>query len=146
MTKEYKNYFFPGQHSCAIPVHSFIMAVPTRWELNKFEKIRNLFRAVMYTLFSILMFLIYYVNWYGIFSLLEYLYSAFFFFSFHVHRTWSHSNKAVQQAVPLIATHINDKTLVLNKKLECNVNISNGLFFFERCSLIYLTVCANKFS
>ena len=27
-----------------------------------------------------------------------------------------------------------------------NVNISNGFFFFERCSLITATVCANKFS
>ena len=31
-------------------------------------------------------------------------------------------------------------------KVFQNVNISNGLFFFERCSLITATVCANKFS
>ena len=29
-----------------------------------------------------------------------------------------HSDKAVQQAVPLIATHINDKTLVMIKKIK----------------------------
>ena len=33
------------------------------------------------------------------------------FFSFHT--TWRHSNKAVQQAVPLIATHVNDKALYM---------------------------------
>ena len=27
-----------------------------------------------------------------------------------------------------------------------NVNIGNGLFFIERCSLITATMCANKFS
>ena len=62
------------------------------------------------------------------------VYKACSFFSFHT--TWSHSNKAVQQAVPLIATHINE--LKLKIKIQCrkgfnNVNISNGLFFSERC-------------
>ena len=33
-----------------------------------------------------------------------------------------HSYKAVQQAVPLIATHTNDKTLIMIlKKIKCNV-------------------------
>ena len=32
------------------------------------------------------------------------------------------------------------------RKCFRNVNISNGLFFFERCSLITATACANKFS
>ena len=35
-------------YSTATSVHSFIIGVPTRWESNKFVKIRNLFRAVMY--------------------------------------------------------------------------------------------------
>ena len=45
------------------------------------------------------------------------------------------------QHVPIIATHINDKALVMIlKKLKCfkNVNIY-GLFYFERCSLITAT-------
>ena len=62
----------------------------------------------MYTLINILMFLIYYQNWYGVFSLLEYLYSASFFFFFPRE---SHHKKAVQQAVPSIATHINDNDI-----------------------------------
>ena len=36
---------FSWQHGTATPVHTFIMGVPTRWELNKFEKIQNLFRT-----------------------------------------------------------------------------------------------------
>ena len=36
-----------------------------------------------------------------------------FFFS---PQTWLHSNKAVQHAVPLIATHMNDKALIMIKK------------------------------
>ena len=66
-------------------------------------------------------------------------YTARTFFSFHT--TWNHSNKADQQAVPLIATHINDKPLIMSKqiKIHCrkgfkNVNISNGVLFSERCS------------
>ena len=43
------------------------------------------------------------------FSLLEYLYSAFFFFLYNL----KSSNKAVQQVVPLNATHINDKALII---------------------------------
>ena len=39
------------------------------------------------------------------------IYTARSFFSFHVHR----SNKAVQQAVPLIATNMNDRTLKMIK-------------------------------
>ena len=69
----------------------------------------------MYTLINILMFLIYYLNWYNIFSLLEDLNTAFFLFV-------PHSYKAVQQAVPLIAPHTNDKTLIMIlKKNKCNV-------------------------
>ena len=33
----------------------------------------------------------------------------------------------------------------MKKGLKKNEYISNGLFFFERCSLISATVCANKF-
>ena len=44
-----------------------------------------------------------------------YLYSArVLFFSFHT--TWRHSNKVVKQAVPLIATHINDKAFIMITK------------------------------
>ena len=35
------------QHSRASPVYSFIMGEPTRSESNKFENIRNIFRADM---------------------------------------------------------------------------------------------------
>ena len=42
------------------------------------------------------------------------MYTAHSFFSFHT--TWSHSNKALQQAVPLIATNINNKALIMIKK------------------------------
>ena len=52
--------FFPWQHSKATPVYSFIMGIPTLLESNKFEKIPNLFRAVMWTLINIVMFLIHY--------------------------------------------------------------------------------------
>ena len=54
------------------------------------------------------------------------------------------------KAVPLIATQLNDRALIMIKKqfkmrfrkgFE-NVNITNGLFFFERYSLITATVCA----
>ena len=39
------------------------------------------------------------------------IYTLRSFFSFHT--TWIHCNNAVQQAVPLIATHINDKALIM---------------------------------
>ena len=35
--------------------------------------------------------------------------------SFSFHTPWHHRNKAVQQAVPLIATRINDKALEMIK-------------------------------
>ena len=80
------------------------------------------------------------------------IYTARSFFSFHT--TWSHSNKAVHKTVPLICTPQNDKTLIMIKKeikMQCwkgflNVNISNGLLFFERYGLITATLCANNFS
>mgnify|MGYP003686513681 CR=1 FL=1 len=40
-----------------------------------------------------------------------YLHHAFF--PFHI--TWRHSNKAVQEAVPLIITHPNDKEYLILK-------------------------------
>ena len=62
-----------------------------------------------------------------------------------------------QQAVPLIVTNVNDKALVVYKTellvnkfrgriVFKNVNISNRLFFFERCSLITATSFANELS
>ena len=63
-----------------------------------------------------------------------------------------HSYTAVQRDVPLIATtHINGKALIMSKKMSCRkgfktVNISNKLFFFERCSFVSATVYANKFT
>ena len=44
--KNIRTTFFPWQ------VHSFIMGIPTGWECNTFDKIRNLFSAVMYTLIN----------------------------------------------------------------------------------------------
>ena len=55
--------------------------------------------------------LMYYLNAFGIFLLSEYSYS---FFPFHT--MWRDSNKAVQHAVPLIATHKYDKALIMIKK------------------------------
>ena len=104
--KEYKNYFFPWQHSTAIPVHSFIMGVPTRWVLNTFEKDTKYFQSS-------------YVDFDQLFdvsdTLLKLIWYILIIFSFHVHRTWSHSYKAVQQGVPLIATHMNDKAEIIFK-------------------------------
>ena len=63
-----------------------------------------------------------------------------------------------QQAVPLkFVTNVNDKALIVYKTellvnkfrgriVFKNVNISNRLFFFERCSLITATSFANKLS
>ena len=72
--------------------------------------------------------------------------------SFSFHTTRRHSNKAVQQSVQLIATHINDKTQILieRSKMQCrkgvkNENISNGLFSFERYILKTATMCAYTF-
>ena len=97
------------------------------------NQIWNLFRAVMYTLIKVWCF------WYitkidMVYFHYKNIQTARSSFSFHT--TWSHSNKAVQQAVPFIATHINE--LKLKIKIQCrkgfnNVNISNGLFFSERC-------------
>ena len=68
------------------------------------------------------------------------IYTARSFFSFHT--TWSQSYKAVQQAVPLIATLVNDKALIMIKiKMQCkkgfkNVKICNVLFFLGVCKQI----------
>ena len=151
--KNIRTTFFPWQHSTASPVHSFIMGIPTGWECNTFDKIRNLFSAVMYTLIN---------NWcvlyitkidlVGFFSLLEYLYSALFF-SFHT--TWSHNNKAVQQVVPLIATHINDKALIIilkKIKLQCKKDFKNVGFSPEKVTIWrnkskpHATILRNKYT
>ena len=137
--KEYKKYFFPWQHSTATPVHLFIIGVTTRWELNKFEKIR-IFSEQLCTLW--LTFLCFwfitnidigYIHHYNIYTAR----------SFSFQTTWRHRNKAVQQAVPLISTHINVKALTMIKWIKMqfkkgfkNVNISTGLFFFKKRSLI----------
>ena len=108
----------------------------------------------MFTLIFIFMFLIYQIIYITKIDMVYFhfynIYTACSFFSFHTF--WSHSNKAVQHAVPLTATHINDKALIKIEKIKMqyrkgfkNVNISNGLFFFERFSLITATMCANNF-
>ena len=105
--KEYKNYSFPWQHSPAKLAQSLIVGAHTCWESNEFEKIRNIFSAVMYTLINMLMFWpitkfdMVYFHYYNIHTARS---------SFSFHTTRRHSNKAVQQSVQLIATHINDKT------------------------------------
>ena len=47
--------FFHG-NIAQLPVHSFIMGVPMRSEVNKFEKKRSFLRVVMDTLINILLF------------------------------------------------------------------------------------------
>ena len=54
-----------------------------------------------------------------VFFLIEYLYSAFFLFI--PHNLISHSNKAVQQALPLIDSHINVRAFIMIlTKIKCN--------------------------
>ena len=88
------------------------MGVPTRWELNKFEKIYTKSFQGSYVhlehrfdVFDILLKLVWYI-----FIIRIYLYSAFFF-CLSTCTQPGHTNKAVQQAVPLIATHINDNDI-----------------------------------
>ena len=97
---------------------------------------RNLFRAVMYILINILLFLIYYLNWYSILSLLQY---SSFFFSFHT--TWCQSNKAVQQAVTIIATPINDY-IFRKRTIHCLIEICtfDGIYIFKN---ILLSMCVS---
>ena len=91
---------FPLQQSTATPVYSFRMGVPTCKESNKFEKIRNIFRAdcTMLCSWNITKIHILYCNHKNISTAR----------SFFLSTTWSHSSQAVQHDVPLIATHMND--------------------------------------
>ena len=57
-----------------------------------------------------MIFLIHYQNFYGIILLKEH-YTVHSFF----HTARCHSNKSVQEAVPLIATHLKDKALIMIK-------------------------------
>ena len=102
-----------------------------RWEKNKFEKKQNLFRAKcttynqQYDVFDTLLKLLWYI------FIIRKFPQRVIFFSFHT--TWRHSNKVVQQVVPLIATHINDKNRL---NMRCrkgfkNDYISKGLFFSQ---------------
>ena len=65
-----------------------------------------------FDVFDILLKLIWYIFIFRIFI------QCILFLSFHVHTTWSHTNKTVQQAVPLIATHINDNDINNDYKNE----------------------------
>ena len=107
----------------------------------------------MFTLIFIFMFLIYQIIYITKIDMVYFhFYNIYTACSFFLSTQLSHSNKTVQQAVPLIATHIKDEALILIKKYEMqcwkgfkNADISIGLFFFERFSLITATMCANNF-
>ena len=121
------------------------MVISTSWELGNFEKIWNLVRAdhinELFDAYGILLKL----------RLQDILHCTFFSF----HMTWCLSNKAVQEVVPLILYYVNIKSWFIihrNKKKLCckesfkNVNISNELFFFYRCSFIIATMCVQTYA
>ena len=116
--QENKNYF-----SSATPVYSFIRIYwSMRWEKNEFEKKRNIFRAKctiynqQYDVFDTLLKLLWYI------FIIRKFPQRVIFFSFHT--TWRHSNKVVQQVVPLIATHIKDKNRL---NMRCRKGFKNAM-------------------
>ena len=104
-----KNYFFHGN-----TVHSFILVVPKCRESMSFEKIWNFIRA-----HCTIWLTIWYHNIFLKFiwcDMINRILTPRALFSFHM--TWHHSNKAVQEAVPLIVTHPNDKAYILIRSNE----------------------------
>ena len=58
------------------------------------------------------------LQYYVFYTLLKFVWYIFYLKNIYTARshTWRHSNTAVQQAVPLIATHINYKALIMINK------------------------------